>query len=89
MQAEEADIFQVLVRVPDSLVVPLEKLRGQSGVYIEPRQTGVCGADTSNMVARLPNSTLATAQHKASQLPDSPIAMEFEYHPGMQHPAES
>ena len=38
-QAEDADIFQVLVRVPETLLLPLQKLSGQGGVYIEPRQS--------------------------------------------------
>ena len=64
MQPEDANIFQVLVRVPDSLVPPLQRLSGSGGVYVEPRQAEGRGTDASTSVVWLQNSTLAGGQHK-------------------------
>ena len=64
VNSDSADIFQVLVRVPDVLLGPLQKLSGQGGVYIEPRQTGGRGPDIHTTVIWLPNSTLSDALHK-------------------------
>ena len=64
VSSEEADIFQVLVRVPEQLLIPLQRLSGNGGVYVEPRQTEGRGSDAMTAVVWIPNCTLAEAQHK-------------------------
>ena len=61
---EDADLFQVLIRVPECLAKPLQKLSGTAGLYIEPRQTEGRGVDPNSSVIWLPNGNLAEAQHK-------------------------
>ena len=62
--SEDADLFQVLIRVPECLAKPLQKLSGTAGLYIEPRQTEGRGVDPNSSVIWLPNGTLADAMHK-------------------------
>lgn len=45
---ENADLFQVLIRVPECLVKPLQRLSGTAGLYIEPRQSEGKGADQNS-----------------------------------------
>jgi hypothetical protein len=61
---ENADLFQVLIRVPECLVKPLQRLSGTAGLYMEPRQSEGKGADQNSSVIWLPNCNLAEAQHK-------------------------
>ena len=61
---EEADLFQVFVRVPSICSLPLQRLSGQDGFYIEPRQTDGRGADITTTVVWIPQATLSDAQHK-------------------------
>ena len=71
---EEANIFQVLVRVPQSLLGSLQHLSGGGGAYIELRLTEGRGADTNTATVWLQNGTLAEAQHKL-RITDQAIAV--------------
>lgn len=71
---EEADIFQVLVQVSESLLGSLQRLSGGGGAYIEPRFTEGRGADTNTAAVWLQNGTLAEAQHKL-RITDQAIAV--------------
>ena len=62
--AEQAEVFQVLLRVPDTLVRPLQRLSGSHGLYVEPRLSEAKGTDSSVTVIWIPNGSLAEAQHR-------------------------
>eukprot|EP00435_Cladocopium_sp_Y103_P074350 s200_g48.t1 len=64
VQAEDADAFQVLLRVPDTLLRPLQRLSGQNGLYVEPRQAEGKGTDGNTMIVWIQNGTLKDALHK-------------------------
>eukprot|EP00435_Cladocopium_sp_Y103_P032649 s829_g8.t1 len=61
---EDADVFHVLIRVPNTLIVPLQKLSGTMGLYVEPRQSEGRGSDVNSTVVWLQNGSLAEAIHK-------------------------
>ena len=62
--SEDAEIFHVLLRVPATLMKPLQRLSGTKGLYIEPRQTEGKGADTGSTAVWLQNGSLPEAIHK-------------------------
>lgn len=62
--SEDAEIFHVLLRVPMTLMKPLQRLSGTMGLYIEPRQTEGKGADTGSTVVWIQNGSLPEAIHK-------------------------
>lgn len=64
VQADQAEVFQVLLRIPEALVRPLQRLSGTSGLYIEPRLADSKGSDSSVTVVWLTNGGLAEAQHR-------------------------
>ena len=46
------------------LLAPLQRLSGQDGLYVEPRQTDGRGPDPSTTIIWLPQATFEDAQHK-------------------------
>ena len=61
---DDADLFQVFIRVPSVCSLPLQRLSGQDGLYVEPRQTDGRGPDPSTTIIWLPQATFEDAQHK-------------------------
>ena len=58
---QEADQFQVLIRVPKICVSLLQGLSGTSGFYAEPRRDDGGGPSEDSMVIWVPNGTLDDA----------------------------
>ncbi len=65
---EQAEVFQVFVRVAAVCQLPIQRLSGTEGFYVEPRQTDGRGADPTTTVVWIPQGDLATALHKAKTI---------------------
>lgn len=85
---EMAEIFQVLLRVPDTLVRPLQKLSGVSGLYVEPRLASGRGSDSSLTVIWLSNGGLADAQHKLKMAERGLAVARFAHRYGIRVPCK-
>ena len=82
----EADMFQVLLRVPSILLVPLQRLSGEDGLYVEPRMTEGKGVDNTTAVIWLPQCTLTEAQHKLKVTEKAIAVVRFHQRLGIRVP---
>ena len=62
---EDADLFQVFVRVPEICAMLLQRLSATDGFYVEPRLSDGKGADTDTTVIWLHHHTQKEVLHKA------------------------
>ena len=64
----DAESFSVYARIPESATLPLQRLSGANGLYIEPRSADKPGPDHRFAVVWLQNATLQEVQLKCKQL---------------------
>ncbi len=85
---DQADLFQVFVRVPTVCQLPLQRLSGTDGFYVEPRQSDGRGADPSTTVVWIPQGDLTTAIHKMKTLERALAITRFRNKYGIRVPLQ-
>eukprot|EP00435_Cladocopium_sp_Y103_P065444 s191_g27.t1 len=62
--ADQSDLFQVLLRIPEVCLKPLHWLSGIDGMYVEPRTTDGRASDPTMVVIWLPGVSFEEVQHR-------------------------
>ena len=63
--APDAEVWQLYIRCPESLVYPLQSLSGIKGAWFEPRKAQGSGPDAAFSVIWIPGVDLRSIQHLA------------------------